>query len=90
MKHTCFYCVVVNHMDKIITLYKPLEYSIFARDPHAYCQTEDTKTHALIHYSLCREEHYFRNLTDARRYFNKLHKNKFYEHFLFNDVFEEM
>lgn len=90
MKHTCFYSVVVNNKDKIITLLKPLEYSIFMKDPHAYCETEDTKTHALIHYSLYREEHYFRNLTDARRYFNKLRKSKYYEHFLFNDVFDEM
>ena len=90
MQHTTHYAVIVNHVGKIITLLKPLEFSIFAKDPHAYCEAEDTKTGALIHYSHCREEHYFRNLADARKYFTKLKKSKYYEHFLFNDVFDEM
>lgn len=90
MKHTCFYCVNVNNYDHIITLYKPLEDSIFRKDPHAYCESEDTKTRALIHYSLYREEHYFRNLTDAKRYFNKLRKSKFHTEWIFNDVLDEM
>ena len=90
MKHTTFYCVNVNHFDHIVTLYKPLEDSFFRKDPHGYCEAEDTKSRALIHYSNLREEHYFRNLYDARRYFNKLRKSKYLGGYDFNDVFDEM
>ena len=88
MKHTTHYRVTVNHLNKIITIDKPLETARFFQNPHTYCESEDTKTRALIHYTSCREEHYFRNLEDAWCYFMKLRKNKYYTEYLFNNVYE--
>lgn len=90
MKHTTHYRVTVNHFDHIVTLDKPLESAMFFKDPYGYCESQDTKSRALIHYSNLREEHYFRNLYDARRYFRKLHKSNYFYGYDFNDVFDEM
>ena len=89
MKHTSHYRITINHIDKIITLDKPLPESPFFQAPRNYCEKEDPKTHALIHYSKCREEHYFRNYEHTLKFFKDCQKSKYFNGYLFNNIFEE-
>lgn len=89
IKHTTHYRVTINHIDKIITLDKPLQEAPFFQDSRKYCEKEDPKTHALIHYSKCREEHYFRNYQHTLLFFKQCQKTKYFNGYLFNNIFEE-
>lgn len=66
------YRVSVNNHNNIVLLDKPLKEAPFFENPRAYCQLEDYKIKALIHYGDVRNENYFRNYKDAIRYFNYL------------------
>ena len=74
MKHTTHYRVSVNNKNNIVLLDKPLKEAPFFENPSSYCQVDDRKTKALIHYGDKRIEYYFRNYKDASRYFNYLQK----------------
>lgn len=87
MKHTTHYRITINHIDKIITLDKPLSQSPFFQEPRKYCEKEDARTHALIHYSKCREQHYFRNYQYALNFFKECQESVFLKSYLFNNVF---
>lgn len=56
MKHTTHYRV--KQLTTLINYHtdKPLSSAPFFEAPREYCEREDPKTHALIHYSKCREE----------------------------------
>ena len=90
MTHTTHYRITINHLSKIITLDKPLQSAQFFEGPREYCEREDAKTHALIHYSKCREEHYFRNYEHTLAYFKHCQQSKYFNGYLFNNVFEEI
>ena len=89
MKHTTHYRVTINHLSKIITLDKPLSSAPFFEAPREYCELEDPKTHALIHYSKCSEEHYFRNYEHTLAFFKHCQQSKYFNGYLFNNIFEE-
>lgn len=89
MKHTTHYRITINHIDKIITVTKPLPQCPFFESPRTYCDKEDPKTHALIKYLRCCEEHYFRNYEDTIKFFKQCQKSKYYTGYLFNNIFEE-
>lgn len=72
MKHTQIYRVSVNNTSKIVILTKPLPECAFFKNPIDYCQENNTKIKARIHYGDIRTEYYFRNYRDAQRYFNYL------------------
>lgn len=72
MKHTQIYRVSVNNISKIVILTKPLPECAFFKNPLQYCQENNTKIKARIHYGDIRTEYYFRNYRDAVRYFNYL------------------
>ena len=74
MTHTTHYRVSVNYKSNIVLLDKPLKEAPFFKNPHSYCEVNDPKTKALIHYGDLRNEYYFRNYKDAIRYFNYLQK----------------
>ena len=74
MIRTTHYRVTVNNKSNVVLLDKPLKEAPFFVNPHAYCQVNDSKTKALIHYGDKRIEYYFRNYKDAIRYFNYLQK----------------
>ena len=90
IKHTTHYRITINHIDKIITLDRPLSEAPFFQAPRVYCTKEDTKYHSLIHYGDCREEHYFRNYQDTLNYFIVLQKSKFYTGYLFNNIYSNL
>lgn len=89
MKHTTHYRITVNYIEKIITLDKPLSEAAFFKAPRVYCEKEDPKTHALIHYGKCSEEHYFRNYEHTIAFFNKCQNSNYFNGYLFNNIFEE-
>lgn len=74
MRHTTIYRISVNHKDKIILLDKPLEDAPFFKNPRGYFQEDNTRIKALIHRDNIRDELFFRNYSDAVRYFNYLQK----------------
>ena len=74
MKHTTIFRISVNHRDRIVLLDNPLEDAPFFKNPIQYCQENNTKIKARIHYGNIRTEYYFRNYSDAVRYFNYLQK----------------
>lgn len=76
MKHTQHYRVTVNNISKIVLLTKPLPECAFFKNPTQYCQENNTKIKARIHYGDTRTEYYFRNYLDAVRYFNYLQKTE--------------
>ena len=76
MKHTQHYRVSINNISKIILLTKPLPECAFFKNPIEYCQENNTKIKARIHYADNRTEFYFRNYSDAVRYFNYLQKTE--------------
>ena len=90
IKHTTHYRITINHVDRIITLDRPLPEAPFFQEPREYCTKEDTKYHSLIHYSNCREEHYFRNYRDTLTYFIFLQKSKSYTCYLFNNIYSDL
>ena len=83
MKNTSHFRVSVNNKNNIVLLDKPLKQAPFFENPRSYCQVENSKTKALIHYGDIRDEYYFRNYKDAIRYFNFLKKTytKIYDFF---------
>ena len=76
MRHTTIYRISVNNRDKIILLTKPLPECAFFKNPVEYCQENNTKIKARIHFGDTRTEYYFRNYSDASRYFNYLQKTE--------------
>lgn len=74
MKHTSIYRISVNHRDRIVLLDKPLEEAPFFKNPNGYCQENNSRIKARIHYDNIRTEYYFRNYSDTVRYFNYLQK----------------
>lgn len=90
MKHTTHYRITINHIDKIITLDRPLPEAPFFQAPRVYCTKEDTIYHSLIHYGNCREEYYFRNYQDTLNYFIVLQKSKFNTGYLFNNIYSNL
>lgn len=76
MRHTTIYRISVNYRDKIILLTKPLPECSFFKNPVQYCQENNTRIKARIHYGDTRTEYYFRNYRDAVRYFNYLQKTE--------------
>lgn len=76
MKHTQHYRVSINNISKIVILTKPLPECPFFKNPNGYCQENNSKIKARIHYDYVRTEYYFRNYSDAVRYFNYLQKTE--------------
>lgn len=76
MKHTQHYRVSINNISKIILLTKPLPECAFFKNPVEYCQENNPKIKARIHHGDIRTEYYFRNYSDAVRYFNYLQKTE--------------
>ena len=87
MKNTSHYRVTVNNKDNIVLLDKPLKEAPFFENPRSYCQVENSKTKALIHFGNIRDEYYFRNYKDALRYFTYLQKNNTKKNMIFFNVF---
>ena len=84
MKHTQHYRVSINNINKIILLTKPLPECAFFKNPIEYCQENNTKIKARIHYGNTRTEYFFRNYRDAVRYFNYLQKTEQKNYSFFN------
>lgn len=84
MKHTQHYRVSINKISKIVLLTKPLPECSFFKNPVQYCQENNTRIKARIHYSDTRTEYYFRNYSDAVRYFNYLQKTEPKNYSFFN------
>ena len=72
MKHTTHYLVTINDKDKIVLLTRPLSFGKAMQDLQAYTDYEDTKIKALVREDGVRGQYFFRNYTDAKRYFNYL------------------
>lgn len=74
MKHTTHCLVTVNYRDGLVLLTRPLEFGIPMQDLQAYTDYENTKINSLVKEGGDRDEYYFRNYTDAKRYFNFLNE----------------
>lgn len=83
-RHTTIYRISVNYKDKIVLLTKPLPECAFFKNPERYCQENNSKIKARIHYGNTRTEYYFRNYRDAQRYFNYLQKTEQKNYSFFN------
>ena len=84
MRHTQHYRVTINNISKIILLTKPLPECAFFKNPNGYCQENNQKIKARVHYDNIRTEYYFRNYSDAVRYFNYLQKTEPKNYSFFN------
>lgn len=84
MKHTQHYRVSINNISKVILLTKPLPECAFFKKPQKYCQENNLKIKARVHYGDIRTEYYFRNYSDAVRYFNYLQKTEPKNYSFFN------
>lgn len=76
MRHTQHYRVSINNISKIVLLTKPLPECALFKNPERYCQENNQKIKARVHYGNIRTEYYFRNYSDAVRYFNYLQKTE--------------
>lgn len=72
MKHTTHYLITINDKDMIVLLTRPLEFGLAMQDLQAYTDYENTEINALVKEDVVRSQYYFRNYTEAKRYFNYL------------------